>query len=119
MARRNGVNIRDQVDDTALTFASTYGITYPSVIDANDAIDGALQLAFSGTVAPNAVPTALAIDKQGRVASRVLGRLPDASVLEALIETTLAEDSRSPVGEETRQPTMTGPTRFHYMLRAA
>jgi hypothetical protein len=50
-----------------------------------------VQLAFAGTVAPNAVPTTLVLDKQGRVASRVLGRIQDASILDTLISSTLAE----------------------------
>ncbi len=82
-----GVNVRDQVE-TAVAFAQTYKITYPSTIDA---ATGTMQLAFSGRVAPNAVPTTLVIDKQGRVAARVLGQLPDASVLKALITSALAE----------------------------
>jgi peroxiredoxin len=80
-----GVNIRDQLS-TATGFATTYGITYPSVIDANT---GSMQLAFSGTVAPNAVPTTLVLDTQGRVSARILGRIPDSSVLDALIKTAL------------------------------
>ncbi|MGN7797736.1 TlpA family protein disulfide reductase [Leifsonia sp. 22587] len=82
-----GVNVRDQAD-TARAFARTYKVTYPSVLDASD---GAMQLAFSGIVAPNAVPTTLVIDKDGRVAARILGQLPDASVLSALISTVLTE----------------------------
>lgn len=85
-----GVNIRDQVS-TALGFTKTYGITYPSVIDAGT---GAMQLAFSGTVAPNAVPTTIVVDKKGRVYARILGRIPDASVLDALIKTALAESAK-------------------------
>lgn len=85
-----GVNIRDQVG-TALAFASTYGVTYPSVIDANG---GTMQLAFSGVVAPNAVPTTLVIDTEGRVSSRILGRIPDVGVLDALIKTALAEGEK-------------------------
>lgn len=80
-----GVNIRDQLS-TARGFARTYGITYPSVIDADT---GFMQLAFSGTVAPNAVPTTIVLDKRGRVSARILGRIPDASVLDALIKTAL------------------------------
>ena len=82
-----GVNIRDQAA-TARAFAQEYSITYPSVMDAND---GTMQLAFSGLVAPNAVPTTLVIDRQGRVTSRILGRLPDESTLAALIRSALAE----------------------------
>ncbi len=83
-----GVNVRDQAS-TAVSFDDTFGITYPSIIDT----DGALQLAFSGTVAPNAVPTTLVIDKQGRVAARILGQLQDKSILDTLIKSNLAEAS--------------------------
>ncbi|MGA1836346.1 TlpA disulfide reductase family protein [Herbiconiux sp. 11R-BC] len=83
-----GVNVRDQAS-TAVSFDDTFGITYPSVIDT----DGALQLAFSGTVAANAVPTTLVIDKQGRVAARILGQLQDKSILDTLIKSNLAEAS--------------------------
>ncbi len=84
-----GVNVRDQAA-TALAFSRTYGISYPSVLDVDG---GALQLAFSGTIAPNAVPTTLVVDKQGRVSARILGRIPDVSILNALITTALAEKS--------------------------
>lgn len=82
-----GVNVRDQ-SATARTFETDFGITYPSVLDVDK---GTMQLAFSGVVAPNAVPTTIVLDRQGRVAARVLGKLPDASVLEALIGTVLKE----------------------------
>ncbi|MCY7411588.1 MAG: TlpA family protein disulfide reductase, partial [Salinibacterium sp.] len=47
-----GVNIRDS-SDLALTFAREFEIEYPSVLDARTA---SVQLAFSGLVAPDAVP---------------------------------------------------------------
>lgn len=81
-----GVNVRDQAPQ-AVSFAKTYDITYPSIIDT----DGAAQLAFSGNVPPNAVPTTLVLDKQGRVASRILGQLQDESILSTLVSDTLAE----------------------------
>ena len=83
-----GVNVRDQAANS-LTFAEKYGITYPSVLDAED---GNLLLAFSGTVAANAVPTTLVIDREGRVAARILGRLDGPSTLKTLIRDTLAEE---------------------------
>lgn len=83
-----GVNVRDQAAQS-LSFAEEFGITYPSVMDADD---GNLLLAFSGTVAPNAVPTTLVIDKEGRVASRILGGIEGTSNLRTLINDTLAED---------------------------
>lgn len=84
-----GVNVRDQAD-TARTFEKETGVTYPSVIDAND---GNLLLAFAGTVAPNAVPTTLVIDKQGRVAARILGQVTSPSALDTIIRDTIAESS--------------------------
>lgn len=75
-----GVNVRDGAD-TAKTFNATFGVTYPSVTD----LEGKVQLAFSSSVAPNAVPTTLVLDKQGRVAARVLGRLSEPTILSTLI----------------------------------
>jgi peroxiredoxin len=83
-----GVNVRDQAPQ-AISFEKNYGITYPSVIDT----DGALQLAFSGEVSPNAVPTTLVIDKDGRVAARILGQVSEPSILDTLIRDTIAESS--------------------------
>jgi peroxiredoxin len=82
-----GVNVRDQAA-TADSFAAKWGVTYPSVIDANN---GNLLLAFAGTVAPNAVPTTLVIDKQGRVAARILGQVDAPSTLTAIITDAIAE----------------------------
>ncbi|WP_348272526.1 TlpA disulfide reductase family protein [Rathayibacter sp. VKM Ac-2759] len=82
-----GVNVRDQTA-TATAFAGQFGISYPSIIDVNS---GEMQLAFSGSVAPNAVPTTVVLDRKGRVASRILGRLADQSILRTLVNDTLAE----------------------------
>lgn len=84
-----GVNIMDQAP-TALTFAEEFGVTYPSVLDAND---GAVRLAFSGQIAPNAVPTTLVLDKDARVAGRISGLLTDPAVLAGMIEDMLEEPS--------------------------
>ncbi|MCF8549673.1 MAG: TlpA family protein disulfide reductase [Pontimonas sp.] len=84
-----GVNIMDQAP-TALTFAKEFGVTYPSVLDAND---GAVRLAFSGQIAPNAVPTTLVLDKDARVAGRISGLLSDPEVLVGMIESVLEEPS--------------------------
>ena len=82
-----GVNVRDQAA-TAANFEKEFGITYPSVIDTND---GNVLFAFAGTVAPNAVPTTLVIDKQGRVAARFLGLIEEPSTLKTIIAETIAE----------------------------
>ncbi len=75
-----GVNVRDSAE-TAKTFNETFGVSYPSVSD----LDGKVQLAFSSAVAPNAVPTTLVLDKKGRVAARVLGRLASPTILSTLV----------------------------------
>lgn len=84
-----GVNIYDQAA-TSLAFAEEFGVTYPSIVDVND---GAVRLAFAGQVAPNAVPTTIVLDAQGRVAGRVSGLLTEPSVLRSMITDTLAEAS--------------------------
>jgi len=84
-----GVNVRDQAD-TARAFAEKFDITYPSIVDTND---GAVQLALAGTIAPNAVPTTIVLDKQGRIAARVLGGLDGPSTLKTLISDAVAEQA--------------------------
>ena len=83
-----GVNVRDQAP-SAIAFNESYEISYPSVMDVDD---GGLQLAFSGSIPPNAVPTTLVLDSSGRVAARILGQVNSPSILKTLIEDTIAED---------------------------
>ena len=84
-----GVNILDQ-QATARTFASEFGISYPSIIDTNS---GAVRLAFAGQVAPNAVPTTLVVDRQGRVAARLSGLLRDPEILKELVRDVSVEET--------------------------
>jgi thiol-disulfide isomerase/thioredoxin len=84
-----GVNVRDQ-SATATAFNKTFGITYPTLTDQQ----GSIQLAFASNVPPNAVPTTLILDAQGRVAARVLGALADRSILTSLLDTVVAETAR-------------------------
>ena len=82
-----GVNVRDQAAN-AVAYNDNYGVGYPSVMDVSD---GAMQLAFSGSIPPNAVPTTLVIDRSGRVAARILGELSSPSILETLVTSALDE----------------------------
>lgn len=86
-ARFMGVNLRDQ-KATAEAFERTFGVDYPSATDVN----GAVLLALSDYVPPQAVPTTLVLDSQGRVAARVLGKA-DKSTLDTLIKDTVAESA--------------------------
>lgn len=78
-----GLDTRD-TDAAALAFIDAYGITYPNVIDT----DGRLQLLFADTLPPQAIPSTLVIDADGRVAGRILGRVSEP-VLRGLIEDAL------------------------------
>ena len=83
-----GVNLYD-AEGTAASFEKDKGVTYPSVLDRDT---GSVLLAFSKTVPPKATPTTLVIDKKGRVAARILGAIPDRSILDTLISDALAEN---------------------------
>ncbi|MFJ6653699.1 TlpA family protein disulfide reductase [Microbacterium sp. NPDC091313] len=84
-----GVNTYDQAE-TAASFAKDNDVTYPSVIDVNG---GRVKLAFAGKAPLNATPTTLVLDQQGRVAARIIGELPEASILQAIVKTVLEEGS--------------------------
>jgi len=80
-----GVNLRDE-KATADAFDKTFNLTYPSFNDK----DGSVLLSVSGIVPPGAVPTTLVLDKEGKVASRVLGEI-EKSTLKALINSAVGE----------------------------
>jgi peroxiredoxin len=92
-----GVNTYDD-GPTAEAFERTYGITYPSILDAQR---NRVQLAFAGDVPPNAVPTTLVIDREGRVAARISGRIGAASILESMIQKVLDEGSGATTGTDS------------------
>jgi peroxiredoxin len=80
-----GVNVRD-TEATAEAFERRFKVSYPSVLD-NDS--GRMQLALSGEVAPNAVPTTIVLDVRGRVAARIVGAIDGPGTLSTLIEDEL------------------------------
>jgi len=84
-----GLNIYDQAE-TAASFAKTYSVSYPSLIAIDDA---ELLLAFAAAAPLSATPVTLVLDRQGRVAARIISQLEDASILSTLVRETLAETS--------------------------
>lgn len=82
-----GVNTFDQADQ-ARSFAEEFGVTYPSIIDVNDA---KVKLAFSAVTPIQATPVTLVLDQEGRVAASIIGRLEGASILSTLVKDLLAE----------------------------
>ncbi|BBE23886.1 thiol-disulfide isomerase [Arthrobacter sp. MN05-02] len=80
-----GVNIRDE-QATAEAFERSFGIPYASFKDKN----GGVLLDMTQYVPPQAVPTTIVLDREGRVSARILG-LADRGTLKALIHDALAE----------------------------
>jgi peroxiredoxin len=78
-----GVDVRDQ-KASATSFQARHGIRYPSLFDRS----GATVLSFKRL--PATPPSTVILDKQGRVAARVLGET-SASTLRPLIDDVLAE----------------------------
>ncbi|WP_018135085.1 TlpA family protein disulfide reductase [Acaricomes phytoseiuli] len=87
-----GVNIRDE-KATAESFIRSFNLTFPSFLDK----DGAVLLSVASFVPPAAVPTTLVLDREGRVASRILG-LAEKSTLRALIASAVG-DGQPPASE--------------------
>lgn len=83
-----GINIRDTSAENGKAFQRRFDIEFPSIYDPS----GRAILAFSG-LSPNAIPTTLVLDRQGRTAARVLGDLPSAGTLRALVETVAEEQA--------------------------
>jgi thiol-disulfide isomerase/thioredoxin len=63
-----GVNTRDDAD-AARAFLANISSVYPNIDDA----DGHVALAFHGTLPPDAIPSTIVIDRQGRIAARIVG----------------------------------------------
>lgn len=92
-----GLDTRDS-DVSARAFVERFGIPYPNVIDR----DGRLQLLFSDTLPPQAIPSTLVIDPQGRVAARALGKVSESS-LRGIIE------QLAPTSADSSTPASAGP----------
>ena len=80
-----GIDFRDNVD-SARAHEKRFGTTYPSIDDPS----GETLLQLRGSLPPRAVPSTLVLDRQGRVAARVLGQVR-ASTLRALVSDAVGE----------------------------
>ncbi|MEI7029504.1 TlpA disulfide reductase family protein [Streptomyces pratensis] len=82
-----GINTRDSQRDAAVNFEKDYGVTYPSFFDPI----GKLILRFpKGTLNPQAIPSTVVIDREGKIAARTLQAL-DADELHKMIDPIIAE----------------------------
>jgi len=66
-----GINTRDATQANALAFTASKGVTYPSLWDP----DAREIIKFRGNLNPNAIPSTLVIDREGRIAARALRAL--------------------------------------------
>ena len=64
-----GLNTKDDAAGAAEAFERRFGITYPSLDDDS----GRLLLTFRKSIPPQAIPSTLVLDRQGRVAARIIG----------------------------------------------
>lgn len=82
-----GINTRDTSTKPAVAFEKEYGVTYPSLYDPT----GKLMLRFEkGTLNPQAIPSTIVIDREGRIASRSLQALSEDK-LRKMLKPILAE----------------------------
>lgn len=82
-----GINTRDAEKGPAVNFEKDNGITYPSFFDPI----GKLILRFpKGTLNPQAIPSTVVIDRDGKIAARTLVALDDVK-LHKMIDPLIAE----------------------------
>ncbi|WAZ23328.1 TlpA family protein disulfide reductase [Streptomyces cinnabarinus] len=82
-----GINTRDTSTKNALAFEEEQGVTYPSLYDPT----GKLMLRFEkGTLNPQAIPSTLVLDREGKIAARSLAPLSEEK-LRKMIAPVLAE----------------------------
>lgn len=83
-----GINTRDPNKQPALAFEEDYGVPYPSLYDpAGKLIVNGFP---KGTLNPQAIPSTVVLDKDGKVAARSLMAL-DETKLRSMIEPLIAE----------------------------
>jgi thiol-disulfide isomerase/thioredoxin len=79
-----GVNISDELQ-AAADFAMEFGVSYPSIVDEDGSIWAQIP-----DIPPNALPSTVIVDKQGRVAVRIIGKI-DPQTLPGLIQDVVDE----------------------------
>lgn len=82
-----GVNIRDN-GASARTFTEDFGVEFPSFADPSSAV----LLALSDRLGPYSLPSTVVLDREGRVAALVLGKIPGARTMQDVVDEVVAED---------------------------
>ena len=79
-----GILTRDNLS-SAKAFYENFELTYPTFID------DALLIGFRGSIIPNAIPTTLIVDKNGKIAVRISGEATVAT-FKKLLDQVLADE---------------------------
>jgi thiol-disulfide isomerase/thioredoxin len=82
-----GINTKDG-GAAARAHEKRFGVTYPSIDDDG----GRVLLDLRGSLPPSAIPSTLVLDREGRVAARILGKT-DRTVLSGVVADVVAEDA--------------------------
>ncbi|MDT0300544.1 TlpA family protein disulfide reductase [Streptomonospora wellingtoniae] len=93
-----GVNIKDN-RAAAKAFEENQDVEYPSLYDQ----PGKVAQAFRDTVPPAAIPSTLVVDRQGRIAARVIGET-SYNELSDLVEPVAAEKGGAAAGAPAGRP---------------
>jgi thiol-disulfide isomerase/thioredoxin len=78
-----GVTSRDRQTATAQKFVRENKITYPSIYDPS----GQVLLPFSDVLPPSAIPSTMILDREGRLAVRVLGPISKITLVQMINDT--------------------------------
>ena len=75
-----GITSKDYDPAPAEAFVRSFKITYPSIYDPS----GKVLLAFAGDLPPSAIPSTMIIDRQGRLAVRVLSEASKITLVDMI-----------------------------------
>ncbi|HEX3196041.1 MAG TPA: TlpA disulfide reductase family protein [Propionibacteriaceae bacterium] len=75
-----GITSKDYDPAPAEAFVRSFKITYPSIYDPT----GKTLLAFAGELPPSAIPSTMIIDRQGRLAVRVLSEVSKITLVDMI-----------------------------------
>jgi thiol-disulfide isomerase/thioredoxin len=75
-----GVTSKDYDPAPAEAFVRSFKITYPSIYDPT----GKVLLAFAGELPPSAIPSTMIIDREGRLAVRVLSEVSKITLVDMI-----------------------------------
>ena len=78
-----GITTRDRDPVPPQAFVRTRNITYPSIYDP----DGRTLLAFARDLPPSAIPSTMVLDREGRLAVRVLGPVSRITLVQMVNDT--------------------------------